>query len=198
MLCPMVEDGAANALRATGLRIGTDYRAITVSIDPSDRPETSRQWRRRIAGVLHAPPDLDWRFLTGNQPAITRLTNALGFHYARDPESGQYSHAALIFVLTPDGRIARYLYGIDFDPVRLRSALSDAAAGRTGGAVERLLLRCYHYVPALRRHAGLVVWTLRLGGLLVVGAVAGPLVWLWRRGPPGPGGPRGADARSAS
>jgi protein SCO1/2 len=122
-----------------------------------------------------------WRFLTGPAPRIRALAGALGFRYAYDPASGQYAHAAALFVITADGRIAKYLYGVSFDGVELAAALDQARLNRVGGPVDRFLMRCFHYVPALREHGPAVAWLLRLTGLAVVAGAGGVLAALWRR-----------------
>ncbi len=182
MLCPLEQQGMADALRDSGWRIGPDFRAVTVSIDPSDTPAVARQWRARTAARLGVPADgLDWHYLVGRQPEIRRLADAVGFEYARDPESGQFSHAAVLFVIGADGRIAQYLYGISFAPKDVADALSAARSNATRSTAERFLMRCYHYIPSLRRHGGLITWTLRFGGGLVTATLGIGLVVLWRR-----------------
>lgn len=182
MLCHLGQDGAADAFRDSGWHLGDDFEAVTVSIDPRDRSEAALAWRRRAAQRLHRPEDgLGWRFLIGDPTSIAALADALGFEYAYDEASGQYSHAAALYVIATDGRIARYLYGIDYEPSALAAALEAARQNQLGGPVDRLLLRCYHYVPSLRRHGGFVAWLLRLGGLSVTLSIASLLIMLWRR-----------------
>lgn len=182
MLCHLGQDGAADAFRATRARLGRDYTAVTVSIDPRDRPDVARTWQVRALARAGLPADHEpWRFLVGDAAQSRALAEALGFHYGFDPDSGQYSHAAALYVITADGRVGRYLYGITYAPAALDAALEAAAANRVGGPVDRFLLRCYHYVPALRRHAGFVAWLLRLGGLVVTLGIGAGLAVLWRR-----------------
>jgi protein SCO1/2 len=188
VLCHLGQDGLAEALRVSGWRVGPDVRVVSVSIDPRDTPAAARQWRLRAATLLAVPPDtMDWHDLVGDEPAIRRLADAVGFRYAYDGASGQYSHAAAVFVLTPAGRISRYVYGVTFEAATLDAALRAARANQGGGPFERFLMRCYHYVPALRRHGWVVVWMLRAGGVLVTAALASLLIVLWRReGRPAP------------
>jgi protein SCO1/2 len=182
MLCPMGQDGAAEAFRDSGWRIGPDFRAVTISIDPRDRPQVAREWRERAAAHMRMTPDaMDWHFLVGREVEIRRLADALGFRYAYDADSGQYSHAAALFIVTADGRLSRYVYGITFDAGEIGAALTTAGVDETRGSVSRFLMRCFHYVPASRRHGSFVVWLLRLGALTIIAALGSLLVGLWRR-----------------
>lgn len=180
-LCDLVLASVARALAASGLQPGTDFRALTVSIDPWDRPEDAREARSHVLAVLGG--ESEWAFLVGEEGAIRTLAESLGFGYALDPASGQYAHPAVVFAITPGGRISSYVYGTTFEADELARALQAAAAGtvRTTTALERVLLRCFHYVPALRRYAGLIEGVLRTGGLLTVLLFGGLLARLWRR-----------------
>ncbi len=184
MLCPLGRDGLADALRGAGLRLGTDVRALTVSIDPRDTPARAAEWRRQAAARLGVgAAGLDWHFAVGREPEIRRLADTLGFSYAYDAESGQYSHATAVFLIGGNGTISRYLYGISFDADVFASAVAAARVNTRGRALDRLLLRCFHYVPSLRRHGGLVTWVLRTGGAAVVLCVGSLLFMLSRREP---------------
>lgn len=182
MLCPLGQDGAADAFRDSGWELGRDFRAVTISIDPHDTPAVASEWQSRVAARLHRPAsDLDWHFLTGDEPSIRKIADAVGFHYAYDPATAQYSHAAALFVVGVDGRLSRYIYGITFTGRDMADALAAARDGRRLASRESFLLRCFHYVPALRQHGGFVVWLLRLGGLGVTATIASALFLLWRR-----------------
>jgi len=186
MLCDLVLRGVVDSLARQHLALGRDYRALTVSIDPKDTPAGASLKQH---GLLQALGDLDaaasWPFLTGAEPSIAPLAARLGFEYAYDPKSDQYAHPAVAFVLTPDGRISRYLYGVKFRPLDVRLALNEAARGRIGGIVDRVLLACFHYDPATRRYGLYVRGVLRGGAALTVLLVGGLLALLWwhdRRG----------------
>jgi protein SCO1/2 len=183
MLCPMVFDGLADAIATSGLQVGRDVRVVTISIDPHDTTATAAQWRARAAGRLHGDAHtIDWHVLTGGAADIGRVSQAVGFAYGFDPESGQYAHPAALFVLTPDGRVSRYLYGFTFDPDAVAAAVRAAAGrGEDHTPIERLLIRCFHYVPSLRRHGGAVTWLLRTGGAAVIGLVGCLLFVMVRR-----------------
>ena len=171
MLCDLVQQGVVSALRGSGLRPGRDVRAVTISIDPHDTRGNARLRQTglltALGGAMPAPPGA-WRVLTGQEPAIRALATALGFRYVFDPRSGQYAHPACAFVLTPDGRISRYLYGTTFRPFDLRLAAVEAAAGRIGGVVDRVLLTCFRYDPSARKYGVYVVGVMRGGSALVL------------------------------
>jgi protein SCO1/2 len=171
MLCDLVQQGVVSALRASGLRPGRDVRAVTISIDPHD---TRGNARLRQTGLLTAlggampAPAGSWRVLTGQEPQIRALADVLGFRYVFDPGSAQYAHPACAFVVTPDGRISRYLYGATFRPFDLRMAAVEAAAGRIGGVVDRVLLTCFRYDPSARKYGVYVIGVMRGGSALVL------------------------------
>ncbi|HEX6838713.1 MAG TPA: SCO family protein [Polyangia bacterium] len=181
-LCDLVLRGVVDSLARQHLALGRDYRALTVSIDPKDTPAGASLKQHSL---LQALGDLDavssWPFLTGAESSIAPLAARLGFQYAYDPKSDQYAHPACAFVLTPDGRISRYLYGVKFRPLDVRLALDEAARGKIGGIVDRVLLSCFRYDPATRRYGWYVRGILRGGAALTLVIVGGALGLLWRR-----------------
>ncbi|HZZ85938.1 MAG TPA: SCO family protein [Anaeromyxobacteraceae bacterium] len=182
MLCGLVLGGVARSMRQSGLELGKDFDALTVSFDPREGPALALD---RQAGYLQAAGKADakrsWGFLTGREPDIRALTDAVGFHYKYDPATQQFAHAAAITVLTPEGRISRYMYGIDFPPKDLRLALVEAGGGRVGTSFDKVLLTCYRYDAAGRRYKPYVFGFIRAGGLLVFAALAATLAVFWRR-----------------
>lgn len=180
MLCPLVLHGAAASTRESAAVPGRDYRLLTVSIDPRDGPAEAARMRREIAvGAPHA--GAAWAFWTGEGDAIDRLASDLGFRYAWDPGTRQFAHPAVAVLLTPAGRISRYFYGTRIDPGELDAAIAVAAREGTTSALERFVLRCFHYTPALRRYGSAVMAGVRGGGVLVLVAVAGLVVALVAR-----------------
>jgi protein SCO1 len=175
MLCGLVIDGAAAALRGLGAR----PQLVSVSVDPRDDPASAA---RRQAGALASLgwPASRWPFLTGGEREVRALADAVGFDYRYDPDTDQYSHPALLTVATPGGRISSYLYGISFDGADLSAALAGARAGRLRETRQPLLLRCFHYVPSLRRYAGSITAFLRIGGVLILVAMGLGLLALRR------------------
>jgi protein SCO1/2 len=180
MLCPLVLKGTAALARETPPRADAPYRVLTVSIDPRDTPADAAHMRAEVLGA--APPEgLEWAFWTGGAAEVAELAERVGFGYRYDARSGQFAHPAVAFVLTPEGRISRYLYGVGVPGEHFRAALTAAAAGETGSTFERVLQRCLHYVPALRRYAALVSNFFRTGGALVLLSLAGGVFLLTRR-----------------
>jgi protein SCO1/2 len=182
MLCTQVINGLASALAVLSLNPGSDFEIVTVSFDPRDTPATAAAKkavyleRYRHPGAAEA-----WHFLTGDQTSITRLTKAAGFRYVWDKETQQFAHPTGVIVLTPDGRLARYLFGIEYGPRDLRYAIVDASAGKVGNTVDALLLYCYHYDPTTGRYGFAIMSALRVAGLATVLALGSFIVIMVRR-----------------
>jgi protein SCO1/2 len=173
--CPML-----CSLVLNGLWPGTDYRAITVSFDPGEGPERALRHQEALLRALGEGHPSDWHFLTGAEPQLRALADSVGFKYRWDESNKQFAHPAAVFVLTPEGKLSRYLYGVEFKPRDLRLALVEAASGRVGTALDRVLLTCFRWDPASRRYAFLF-GALRAGAMLVFLALATLLFFLWRR-----------------
>lgn len=180
-LCGVQWRGLLESAREVGLDIGRDYQVVAISIDPTESPALAREKRRTYLDAYdRAGSDTGWHFLTGEQASIRRVAEAVGFRYVYDPELEQYAHAAGLVVATPEGVVARYLFGVRFPARDLRLALVESSAGRVGTPVDRLLLLCYHYDPANGQYGATVMNLLRGGGALTLGALIG-FVWLSRR-----------------
>jgi protein SCO1 len=181
-LCNLVLAGTARAMGKTGLEMGTDYRAVTVSIDPKETPADAAGRRR---GYLQAMGLSDqgeeWPFLVGDEKSIRALADAVGFRYRYDEELKVFAHAAVTMVLAPDGKVSRYWYGLEYPPRDLRLSLVEAAGGKVGTTLDRVLLTCFQYDPAARRYGWVVNGIVRGGSLLVALGLAGLLGTLWRR-----------------
>lgn len=181
-LCNLVLSGVAQALKSSGLDLGVDYRAVTVSIDPTETPAMAKERKRgHLQAVGLDPESKDWSFLVGKDDDIRKLASAAGFKYQYDADLKQYAHSAVFFVLTPEGKLSRYLYGVRYPSRDLRMALVEASSGRVGTSFDRVLLTCYQYDPASRRYGFYVNTYFRVGGGLVFIGVAGLLAFLWRR-----------------
>jgi protein SCO1/2 len=169
MLCNEVLRGLCASVSALPFTAGDEFRVVVVSIDPSDTPESAAakkaSYLKHYAQAKHAG---GWHFLTGNQPEITRLAEAVGFRYHYEPATRQFSHASGITVLTPRGRLARYFYGIDYPTTDLRLALVEASEHKIGSPVDQFLLLCYHYDPATGKYGWAVMGALRAAGGLTV------------------------------
>jgi protein SCO1 len=185
MLCGLVMSGMARAMRENGLQAGRDFTALTISFDPEEQPPLARERQRGYLQSIGLNEDAGaWRFWVDRGGAARRVADAVGFHYAKDAATGEWAHMAAIFVLTPDGKVSRYLYGIEFPPKDFRLSLVEAADGRLGTSFDKLLLTCYRYDPASRKYQPFALGFLRLGGVLAMvglgGLIAG-LVWRERR-----------------
>jgi protein SCO1/2 len=173
-LCSLVLDGAARAMRqlaGEGWQLGRQYRAITISFDATERTEqAARKQTSVLAGIGGGDP-ARWPFLVGGDASVRALTDRLGFHFLRDPATGALAHPAVAFVLTPDGTISRYLYGIDYRPRDVKLALLEASDGKTGSFADKVAMRCFRYDPATRRYGVFVSRFMELGGALILATV---------------------------
>jgi protein SCO1/2 len=182
MLCSLVMTGLVQGLKKLdGWTLGKNFDAVTVSFNPADSMEEGAEKRRGYLQDLGAS-DLGtaWPFLTGDAASTKTLAQAVGFDYRYDEQAKTFAHNAVIFVLTPEGKISRYLYGVTFEPLQLRLALTEAGQGKSGSSFERFLLSCYHYDPAMRRYGSFIFGFMKAGGLLVLlalSALIGRLFW---------------------
>jgi protein SCO1/2 len=182
MLCTQVINGLSSALDVLSLDPGKDFEIVTVSFNPRDTPATARVKKAvYIERYKHAGADEGWHFLTGDQPSIDRLTKAAGFRYVWDEPTKQFAHPSGIIVLTPGGRLARYLFGIEYGPRDLRFAIIEASAGKIGSPADALLLYCYHYDPMTGRYGLVVMRALRLAGAATVLALGAFIIVMLRR-----------------
>lgn len=182
MLCTQVLNGLERSLRLIPMDIGSDFNVVTVSIDPTDRPVLAEAKQALYTGLYGRPGGAQgWHFLTGDEPEIKLLAESVGFRYAYDPDSKQYAHPAAIMLLTPEGRISRYLYGITYPSRDLRLGLVDASEGKISSPVDAILLFCYHYDPHTGRYGLLISRVLQLLGILMV-VIGGILMIILFRG----------------
>lgn len=169
MLCAQVINGLASAIGVISLVPGRDFDVVALSFDPRDTPAAAATKKAAFLERYGRPgAAAGAHFLTASQPSIDRLTKAAGFRYAWDAGTQQFAHPTGIVVLTPDGRLARYLFGIEYGPRDLRFAIVEASAGKVGTAVDTLLLYCYHYDPMTGRYGLAIMRTLRLAGATTV------------------------------
>jgi protein SCO1/2 len=179
-LCSVVLQRLGDRLRSAPLTAGEEYTVLTVSIDPRETPTLAAEKRTSTLRGFPGEDDADWHFLTGPEPAIEQLAGAVGFHYLYDAEEDEYVHPAGLVVLTPDGQVSRYLYGLDFTPNDLRLALVEAGQQRIGSLVDRVLLLCYQYDPVTGRYTPIVLGALRVAGLGTLLGLGLFLGGLWR------------------
>jgi protein SCO1/2 len=158
---------------------GEQYEVVTVSIDPTENYGLAREKKAAYLESFERPAP-GWHFLADNEGHAKQLANEVGFGYRYDEATGQFAHAAAIFVLTPEGRVSRYLYGIQFKPLDLRLALTEASQGKFGLS-ERVLLYCFHYDPEARGYVPFARNFMRLGGVMTVLILGALLLLFWRR-----------------
>lgn len=182
MLCTLVLNGLASALKVLSFDIGKQFNVVTVSFNPNETSALAAAKKQTYLNEYGRTGAANgWHFLTGDAAAIARLTEAVGFRYRYDPEHKQYAHAAGIMILTPQGRIARYFYGVEFAPRDLRLGLVEAADNRIGSPVDQLLLFCFHYDPSTGKYGAVAMNSVRVAGALTVLALGTFLIIMWRR-----------------
>src|ERR1700680_2731485 len=181
MLCGEVLSGMTSAMKMVKFDLGKEFEVITVSFDPRETPEMAAAKKKDYVHRYGRPDAAaGWHFLTGPAEAINALTKAVGFQYQYDPKINQFAHATAIMVLTPQGRVSRYFYGVDFPPKDLRMGLVEASQGKIGNAVDQVLLYCYHYDPATGKYGAVVSNMLRLGAALTILMLGALLFILFR------------------
>jgi protein SCO1/2 len=181
-LCPMVLGGMLAAFKTIRLGIGADFNVVTVSIDPREGAEAARASKERHLRQYGRPgATRGWRFLTGDEEAIETLAAACGFRYYHDARSDQYAHPGGILVATPEGKLSRYLYGLEYSPRDLQLSLVEASGNRIGSLVDQVLLLCYQYDPATGKYGLVIMTSLRLGGVLVLLGLGGFIVLALRK-----------------
>ncbi len=183
MLCSMVMEGETSSLTELKFDVGKEFDVITVSIDPRDMPtdaaKQKEKWIKRYGRFGTTPSG--WHFLTGHESAVKALANTVGFHYAYDMQMDQFAHATGLMVLTPDGRVSRYLYGFEFKPRDLKLALMEASESRIGSMTDQLLLLCYHYEPSTGKYSRNAMNFVRAGGAATVLGLASFIFIMVRR-----------------
>ena len=192
MLCGEVLTGLESALRVLKFDVGKEFDVLTVSFDPKETPEmASAKKAEYLKRYGRSGAAEGWHFLTGPAASIDALTKAAGFQYQYDPKSGQFAHATAIMVLTPEGKIAQYYYGVEFAPKDLRLGLIQASENKIGTVVDQVLLYCYHYDPDTGKYGAIISRVLQLaagatvlilGTFLIVMFSMSPTSWTRSRG----------------
>ena len=185
MLCNQVLNGMVGAFRVLSFAPGQEFDVVTVSFDPRESPALATAKKKTYVDYLpeakRAEAVTGWHFLTGDEENIERLTRAVGFRYHFDQATNQFAHASAIYVATPEGRLARYFYGIEYAPRDLRLALIETSQNKIGSPVDQLILYCYHYDPATGRYGATVMNMMRLGGIATLIALGALFLLLRRR-----------------
>jgi protein SCO1 len=181
-LCTLVLNGLLDTLKALPYDAGKDFQIVVVSIDPREGPELAAEKKAAYVERYGRPGgDAGWHFLTGEAANIESLADVVGFRYFYDAERDLYAHASGVMLLTPDGKLSRYFYGLSYPLRDVRLSLVDASAGKVGSPVEQLILLCFSYDPATGRYAVAAMKVVRLAGAVFVVALGTFLVWSWRR-----------------
>jgi protein SCO1 len=180
MLCTQVMNGISSALKAVPFTPGKDFDVVLISFDPRDTPATAAEKKQAHMDYWDAHATANaWHFLTGDDAQIKRVTAAAGFNYRWDEATGQFAHVSGVLLVTPDGRLSRYFYGVEYSPKELRMGLVESSEGKIGSAIDELLLFCYHYDPAAGQYGVVVMNLVRLGGVLTLVFLAG-FIYLMR------------------
>ncbi|MEO8196875.1 MAG: SCO family protein [Thermoanaerobaculia bacterium] len=181
VLCPQIIIGTSAALKGVSYEPGRDFEVVFVSFDPQDTPEQAAEKKSSAVARYGKPGSAGgWHFLTGEADAIERLTRAAGFRYAYDPTIQQFAHASGIVVATADGRLGRYLYGVEYAPKDLKLALFEAAEGRIGGLSEKLMLLCFNYDAALGKYTVATLLAIKVAGAVTLAVLIFSMVWMLR------------------
>jgi protein SCO1/2 len=182
MLCDQVQMGIVGSLRMLSFNPGRDYEVLFVSFDSRDTPELAAEKKRTALSHFRRPETASgWHFLTGSRESIEAATKAANFRFTFDAKSNLFAHASGLLMLTPDGRISRYFYGVEYPGRDMRLGLVDASAGKIGSPIDHVLLFCYHYDPTTAKYSASILKMIRLGGILTIICIVGGILISRRR-----------------
>lgn len=183
MLCSEILNGLAAALKVVTLNPGRDFEVVAVSFDPKDTPEIAAAKKQSYLRRYNRPNAANgWHFLTGDETNIKALTDAMGFHYTYDPKTDQYAHASAVMIATPQGRLSKYFYGIEYSARDLRLGLVEASDNKIGTPVDQILLFCFHYDPTTGKYGAMAMNSIRVAGVVFL-AICGAFFFVsLRRG----------------
>lgn len=182
MLCSEVLSGLGSAMQVMKFTAGNEYEVVTVSIDPRDTPEVAKGKQASYLKEYNRPgAENGWHFLTGEPENVAKLAKSVGWKYRWDPKVNQFIHAAGIMIVTPQGRLAQYYYGIEYAPKDLRLGLVEASQDKIGNLVDQLQLYCYHYDPHTGKYGAVITNMLRIGGAATILLLGGFIVLMFRR-----------------
>jgi protein SCO1/2 len=182
MLCNQVEQAVVGTLKMIAFNPGADYEVVFVSFDPHDRADDALKKKHEALSRFARPStEAGWHFLTGSRESIDAVTKAADFRFSYDEKSKLFGHASGLLLLTPDGRISRYFFGVEFPPSNVRLGLVDASAGKIGTPIDHLLLFCYQYDPTKARYSATILTVIRMGGVVILLCMAIGFVIFRRR-----------------
>ncbi len=185
MLCGLVLDGVLNVADELAWQPGKDYQIISISIDPEENHTLAEEYRTKYVSKLDKKiPDNGWYFLTGEKKEIDKVIDAVGFKYNEVAGTGEFAHSAAIIMLSPEAKITRYLYGIQYNEFDARNALYESADGQIGSTLEKVLMYCYQYDPDSNSYVPLAINIMKIGGLatLIILGIFLSLFWLRKKG----------------
>lgn len=184
MLCNEVLNGLTGSLKGISFDAGKEFDVVAVSFDPRENEKPGLAKNKKDAYVARyerAGTAAGWHFLTGTPEAIEKITQAVGFNYYWDEQTDQFAHAGGVMIATPEGKLARYYYGIDYAPKDLKFGIMESGESKVGNPVEQLMLYCYHYNPATGKYGLAVMNVIRLGGVATLLLLGGMFFVFWRR-----------------
>ena len=183
MLCNQILNGMLSSFRQISFSAGEQFEVVNVSFDPKDTPAIAAAKKQTyIKAYNRAGGEAAWHFLTGDEANIRRLAGAVGFNYLWDEQTQQYAHASGIMIATPEGKLARYFYGVEYAPRDLRLALVEASQNKIGTPVDTLMLYCYHYDPSTGKYGAVVMNIMRVAGVVTLILIGGLLLILRKIG----------------
>ena len=181
MLCSQILSGVVAGLRPLSLKPGRDFEVVAISFDPADTPAEATLKRNHYSHSYSSRAGTNgWHFLVGNQAAISAVMKSIGFHYRWDPVNKMFVHASGVMVITPEGHVARYLYGVEYQPKDFELSLVEASHNQIGSAVDRILLFCYHYDPKTGKYGAVVMNSVKAGAILILVLMGAGMFFLWR------------------
>jgi protein SCO1 len=182
MLCNQVEQTLVGTLKMISFNPGTEYEVVFISFDSTDAPDAALKKKHEAMSRFARPAtEPGWHFLTGSKESIDAVTKAANFRFSYDPKTKLFGHASGILLLTPDGRISRYFFGVDYPSSNVRLGLVDASAGKIGNPVDHILLFCYQYDPTKARYSATILSVIRMGGVVTLLCMAIGFVIFRRR-----------------
>lgn len=181
MLCTMVLNDLTRAMNSMQMNCGEQFDILTVSFDPTEKPELAKQKKEQYIRAYRRPhAEEGWHFLTGDPKSIDALTKTVGFRYAWDAKSKQYAHASGLIILTPEGKTSRYFYGIEYAPSDLELSLAEASRGQSRSVADQILLYCFHYDPTTGRYSLRILRAVQAGGVLTLLVLSVGILWMSR------------------
>jgi protein SCO1/2 len=184
MLCTETLNGMVSAFKVLKFDVGKEFNVVTISFDARETPALAAEKQKNYLRQYGRPgAEQGWHFLTGPQSSIDAVTKSVGFHYAWDQSTQQFAHATALFLLTPDGKIAQYYYGVEFSPRDLRFGIIEASQGKTGTVVDQVLLYCFHYDPRSGKYGAIITRVVQLAGGITILLLGGFLIAMFRLEP---------------